>query len=118
MRALSKMRCEHAFVPALHMIAAVDTLAPRADSIQPTSVLRCGHTLHEHCFQAMQQNNQTACPVCMKSFANMQPVGHRPCLCTLLSIRILCSSAHVFTLCLWRHRTQGIKRGLSAWCHW
>ena len=54
------------------------TCLPRADSIQPTSVLRCGHTLHEHCFQEMQQNNQTSCPVCMKSFANMQPV--RSCL--------------------------------------
>ncbi len=51
---------------------------PCADSIQPTSVLRCGHTLHEHCFQEMQQNNQTSCPVCMKSFANMQPVRCAP----------------------------------------
>ena len=41
-------------------------------------MLRCGHTLHEHCFQEMQQNNQTSCPVCMKSFANMQPVRCAP----------------------------------------
>ena len=45
-----------------------------ADSVEPTSVLGCGHTLHEHCLTTMTENNQTSCPVCMKSFGDMHLV--------------------------------------------
>ncbi len=98
---------------ALRMIPDVDPLAPRADSIQPTSVLRCGHTLHEHCFQEMQQNNQTSCPVCMKSFANMQPVRHRSCLRKPWCRRVYSLAQFLLPLRVTAPHT-GIERGLSS----
>ena len=39
------------------------------DSVQPTAVLPCGHTIHSHCLAQMTTNHQTACPICMKRSA-------------------------------------------------
>ena len=44
------------------------------DSIRPTSVLRCGHTIHSECFADMQRNGMLACPVCLKSVSDCSHV--------------------------------------------
>ncbi len=44
------------------------------DSIRPTSVLRCGHTIHSECFSDMQRNGMLSCPVCLKSVSDFSHV--------------------------------------------
>ncbi|KAL0040618.1 hypothetical protein WJX77_012540 [Trebouxia sp. C0004] len=43
------------------------------DSVRPTAVLNCGHTIHEACLTNMTQNQQMSCPICMKSYMDMAP---------------------------------------------
>lgn len=43
------------------------------DSVRPTAVLNCGHTIHEACLTSMTQNQQMSCPICMKSYMDMAP---------------------------------------------
>lgn len=44
------------------------------DSIRQTSVLRCGHTIHTDCYEDMQRNNRSSCPICLKSVADLTPL--------------------------------------------
>lgn len=43
------------------------------DSVHSTAVLNCGHTIHEACLWSMRQNHQMSCPICMKSYEDMEP---------------------------------------------
>ena len=36
--------------------------------------MRCGHTIHEHCFQQLFAHHQCACPTCSKSVCDMSAV--------------------------------------------
>ena len=47
------------------------------DSIRPISVMRCGHTIHEHCFQQLFAHHQYTCPTCSKSVCDMAAVWAR-----------------------------------------
>jgi len=47
------------------------------DSVRPTAVLPCGHTIHSDCLKEMERNRQLACPICMKSYADLAPVWRR-----------------------------------------
>ncbi|KAL3154779.1 hypothetical protein ABBQ38_011325 [Trebouxia sp. C0009 RCD-2024] len=44
------------------------------DSVRPTAVLNCGHTIHETCLLSMRENRQMSCPICMKSYEDMTSV--------------------------------------------
>lgn len=44
------------------------------DSVRPVSVMRCGHTIHEHCFQALFAHRQYTCPTCARSVCDMAGV--------------------------------------------
>ena len=44
------------------------------DSVRPTAVLPCGHTIHSDCLKEMEKNRQLACPICMKSYDDLAPV--------------------------------------------
>ncbi|XP_047316614.1 E3 ubiquitin-protein ligase MIEL1-like [Impatiens glandulifera] len=41
------------------------------DSIKGTIVMKCGHTMHNDCFQEMILQKQYRCPICSKSALNM-----------------------------------------------
>lgn len=41
------------------------------DSVRAISVMRCGHTIHEHCFQQLFEHQQYACPMCSQSMCDM-----------------------------------------------
>eukprot|EP00898_Chlorokybus_atmophyticus_P007669 jgi/Chlat1/7903/Chrsp66S07201 len=41
------------------------------DSIRPTAVLPCGHTIHQECQVQLQQHHQYTCPICSKSTQDM-----------------------------------------------
>ncbi|GLT42516.1 hypothetical protein SLA2020_165110 [Shorea laevis] len=41
------------------------------DSIEDTTILKCGHTIHIHCFTEMTTKNQYRCPICSKAVLNM-----------------------------------------------
>ena len=45
--------------------------------IRAISVMRCGHTIHEHCFQQLFAHHQYACPTCSKSVCDMSAVWAR-----------------------------------------
>lgn len=47
------------------------------DSVRPAAVLPCGHTIHNGCLREMEQNRQLACPVCMKSYADLSELWQR-----------------------------------------
>ena len=47
------------------------------DSVRQTAVLPCGHTIHRECLESMEQNRQMSCPLCMKSYADLEPVWRR-----------------------------------------
>ncbi|KAK9809800.1 hypothetical protein WJX73_008075 [Symbiochloris irregularis] len=47
------------------------------DSIRPTAVLPCGHTMHSDCLKDMERNHQMTCPICMKTFANLALLWQR-----------------------------------------
>jgi RING finger and CHY zinc finger domain-containing protein 1 len=47
------------------------------DSVQPTAVMPCGHTIHSSCFRDLQSNHQTSCPICLRSYGNMASVWER-----------------------------------------
>lgn len=53
------------------------------DSVRPTAVLPCGHTIHSGCLKELQRNRTSTCPICMKSYGNMDKAG----LCALASSR-------------------------------
>lgn len=47
------------------------------DSVRPTAVLPCGHTIHSDCLKEMERNRALSCPICMKSYADLGPVWRR-----------------------------------------
>lgn len=47
------------------------------DSVQPTAVLPCGHTIHSECLKDMERNHQMTCPICMKSYADLRRLWQR-----------------------------------------
>ncbi|CAK0772451.1 hypothetical protein CVIRNUC_003964 [Coccomyxa viridis] len=47
------------------------------DSVRPTAVLPCGHTIHSDCLREMERNRQLACPICMKSYADLAAIWRR-----------------------------------------
>jgi RING finger/CHY zinc finger protein 1 len=47
------------------------------DSVRPTAVLPCGHTIHSECLKDMEKNRQLACPICMKTYADLAPIWRR-----------------------------------------
>jgi RING finger/CHY zinc finger protein 1 len=47
------------------------------DSIRPVTVMRCGHSIHEHCFQEMFQHHQFTCPLCSRSTTDMTAFWRR-----------------------------------------
>jgi Ring finger domain len=44
------------------------------DSVRPTAVLPCGHTIHSACLKELQRNRTSTCPICLKSYGNMDKV--------------------------------------------
>jgi RING finger/CHY zinc finger protein 1 len=50
---------------------------PRPVQIRAISVMRCGHTIHEHCFQQLFAHHQYTCPTCSKSVCDMAAVWRR-----------------------------------------
>ena len=47
------------------------------DSVRPTAVLPCGHTIHSECLKDMEKNRQLLCPICMKTYADLAPIWRR-----------------------------------------
>jgi RING finger/CHY zinc finger protein 1 len=47
------------------------------DSVRPTAVLPCGHTIHSDCLKEMERHRQLACPTCLRSYADLAPVWRR-----------------------------------------
>ncbi|KAI8522748.1 hypothetical protein RHMOL_Rhmol13G0021100 [Rhododendron molle] len=47
------------------------------DSIQSTTIMRCGHTMHKNCFDEMLVQNQYRCPICSKSVCDMSRTWER-----------------------------------------
>lgn len=47
------------------------------DSVRPTAVLPCGHTIHSDCLKEMERHRALACPLCLKSYADLGPVWRR-----------------------------------------
>ena len=47
------------------------------DSVRPTAVLPCGHTIHSDCLREMERNRALSCPICLKSYADLAPVWRR-----------------------------------------
>ncbi|XP_078159879.1 CHY-type/CTCHY-type/RING-type Zinc finger protein isoform X1 [Carex rostrata] len=41
------------------------------DSLQETTVLKCGHTMHSSCFLEMLKHDKFCCPICSKSVFDM-----------------------------------------------
>ena len=74
------------------------------DSVRPTAVLPCGHTIHSDCLKEMEKNRQLACPICMKSYADLAPVWRRvdeeiaatpmPAEYSSWAAQILCNDCH------------------------
>jgi len=44
------------------------------DSVRPTAVLPCGHTIHSQCLRDLQKARTSTCPICMKSYGDMARV--------------------------------------------
>lgn len=44
------------------------------DSVRPTAVLPCGHTIHSQCLKDLQKARTSTCPICMKSYGDMARV--------------------------------------------
>ncbi|CAL9023865.1 unnamed protein product [Prunus brigantina] len=44
------------------------------DSVQGTSIMKCGHTMHSECFIEMQRQNQYRCPICSKTVRDMDAI--------------------------------------------
>ncbi|XP_044946037.1 E3 ubiquitin-protein ligase SRFP1-like [Hordeum vulgare subsp. vulgare] len=42
------------------------------DSLREASVLRCGHTMHLHCFHEMLKHDKFTCPMCSVSIFDME----------------------------------------------
>ena len=53
------------------------------DSVRPTAVLPCGHTIHSACLKELQRNRTSTCPICLKSYGNMDKVLHHNACCGL-----------------------------------
>ncbi|XP_057460401.1 E3 ubiquitin-protein ligase MIEL1-like [Actinidia eriantha] len=47
------------------------------DSVQRTTIMKCGHTMHYNCFQEMINQNQYRCPICSKSVLDMSRTWKR-----------------------------------------
>lgn len=65
------------------------------DSVRPTAVLPCGHTIHSACLKELQRNRTSTCPICLKSYGNMDKVCTKGlCLrrCLQHTKRLWCSS--------------------------
>ncbi|PON96641.1 43kDa postsynaptic protein [Trema orientale] len=41
------------------------------DSVKGTTIMKCGHTMHEECYTEMAKKNQYRCPICSKTIFNM-----------------------------------------------
>lgn len=44
------------------------------DSVRPTAVLPCGHTIHSQCLKELTKARASTCPICMKSYGDMARV--------------------------------------------
>lgn len=44
------------------------------DSVQSTTIMKCGHTMHLNCFNSMLLQNQYRCPICSKSVHDMSMI--------------------------------------------
>lgn len=47
------------------------------DSVQSTTIMKCGHTMHLNCFNSMLLQNQYRCPICSKSVHDMSMTWER-----------------------------------------
>lgn len=47
------------------------------DSVRPTSVLPCGHTIHSECLRECERQRQLSCPVCLRSYADLGALWRR-----------------------------------------
>jgi RING finger/CHY zinc finger protein 1 len=47
------------------------------DSVRPTAVLPCGHTIHSQCLKDLTKARTSTCPICMKSYGDMARVWER-----------------------------------------
>ena len=47
------------------------------DSVRPTAVLPCGHTIHSECLRECERQRQLSCPVCLRSYADLGALWRR-----------------------------------------
>ncbi|GAB4829688.1 E3 ubiquitin-protein ligase miel1 [Ancistrocladus abbreviatus] len=47
------------------------------DSVKGTVVMKCGHTIHNDCYEEMLKQNQYRCPLCSKSTCDMSSTWQR-----------------------------------------
>ncbi|XP_052187725.1 E3 ubiquitin-protein ligase MIEL1-like [Diospyros lotus] len=47
------------------------------DSIESTTIMKCGHTMHWNCFWEMSGSNQYRCPICSKTVLDMKGTWRR-----------------------------------------
>lgn len=47
------------------------------DSVRPTAVLPCGHTIHSECLRECERQRQLSCPVCLRSYADLSALWRR-----------------------------------------
>ncbi|KAI3867932.1 hypothetical protein MKW92_013358 [Papaver armeniacum] len=47
------------------------------DSLKDTQVMKCGHTIHQTCYNEMFAHNRYSCPVCSKSTMDLSNVWQR-----------------------------------------
>ncbi|KAL9250889.1 E3 ubiquitin-protein ligase MIEL1-like protein [Drosera capensis] len=47
------------------------------DSLNATTVMKCGHTMHSDCYNEMMKRDNYCCPICSKSVLDMSRVWQR-----------------------------------------